>query len=137
MPRIVKVNMSSNFDSGKSGTHQQLSFTSKLVKTTPSPNKNLKLNSSVKSIVRNEDIKQVQKLASPTIKNDESVNDNKSRIKGPKIHCRLCDRDITGQACQLLYDYSENMETRLGRKINIILNSTVSIYLLESGFEYL
>ncbi|KAL0268516.1 UNVERIFIED_CONTAM: hypothetical protein PYX00_010431 [Menopon gallinae] len=41
-----------------------------------------------------------------------------------KINCRLCDKDITGKECQLLYDQEENVETRLGRKINIIINST-------------
>lgn len=46
-----------------------------------------------------------------------------------KINCRLCDKDITGKECQLLYDHEENVETRLGRKINIIINSTVSAHL--------
>lgn len=73
-------------------------------------------------------IKEIPKIMAPVVAQMHKANESSSsNVKGPKIHCRLCDRDITGQQCQLLYDYKENAETRLGRKFNIILNSSVSI----------
>lgn len=43
-----------------------------------------------------------------------------------RLNCRLCYDDLTDKNGLLLYDYNENVETKLGRKLNIILNSTVS-----------
>mgnify|MGYP007016992069 CR=1 FL=1 len=43
-----------------------------------------------------------------------------------KISCRLCDEDIRNKNGYLLYDYNDNAETRIGRKLNIILHSNVS-----------
>lgn len=42
------------------------------------------------------------------------------------MNCRLCDKNLTGKNGRLLYDYDDNIETKLGRKINTILNTSVS-----------
>lgn len=73
-------------------------------------------------------IKKISKIITPTGTSVKKASGASSpNSEKPKIHCRLCDRNITGQPCQLLFDHKENAETRLGRKFNIILNSSVSI----------